>query len=103
MNMEKVLSPFTEEGKAQIIADRAEVRSLSYDEIKNKLERARDGANVHHVNKAIFYIDYMLTHDDFRYKHGRKVDRLDDLVYFAFHAMKYGTWRQLNEWMGGWF
>lgn len=101
--MEKYLSPFTEEGKAQIIADRAEVRSLSYDEIKYRLERSRDGANVHHVNKALFYIDYFLAHEEKRFLYGKKYDRLDDLVYFAFHAMKYGTWGQLKEWMGGWF
>lgn len=72
---------YTEEDIAKIKKDRADARSLSYDEIVFRLENVRNGANVHTVNKCIFYLNYFHNNEDARFKNGRHFDRLDELRY----------------------
>jgi hypothetical protein len=87
----------------QIKEDATNARQISYDELKNKLEFSRNGANVHTVNKSIFYINYFLNNEEERYKYSKNYDRLDDLRYAIFKAIKYNDWKQLSEHMRSWF
>lgn len=91
----------TEDEIAKLMADREECDSLSYDEIKRRLETAGGGANIHDVNKAKFWIDYYQKRDDLRFKYNKNYDRLRELCFMAFCAVKYDDWRELKEWMRG--
>jgi hypothetical protein len=87
----------------QIKENSNNAKQISYEELKNKLEFARNGANVHTVNKAIFYINCFLKNEEERYKYGKNYDRLSDLRYSIFMAIKYNEWKKLSEHMRSWF
>lgn len=91
----------TEEEIALLKRDKEEAKNTSYEMLKYNLEKASNGDRIHTVNKAKFHIDYMLKNKEYRFKISKKFDRLKELCFMVFCAIKYSSWKELDEWMSG--
>lgn len=86
---------------AEIKARSERAKQTDVVELINTLERERNGANVHTVNKAIFYLNYFTNNEEARYLY--KFDRLQDLKYAIVLALETKDYTKLSRHMNGWF
>jgi hypothetical protein len=82
-----------------------DAKTADTNELIYKLERERNGANAHAVNKAIFYLnEFSKEGSKTRFIHNGKTDRLLHLKCDIIRALRTKDWRQLSRgWMSSWW
>jgi len=91
----------TEEEIKILKDDRLESDNTSIDSIIYKLEKLGSGAKIHTINKAKFHLNYLSKNEKERFKFGKHYDRLSELMFEVFIALKYGEWKELEQYMKG--
>lgn len=76
-------------------------KQTTIEELISTLEKLSDGANVHTINKSIFYLKYFSTHETERYVYN--FDRLEDLKYEIILALEEKSFEKLSKHMRGWW
>lgn len=80
-----------------------EGKQANPDDLIFKLEKARNGANVHSINKAIFYLRHFQRNDKDRFIHNGTYDRLLFLKIDVIEALETKDWGKLGRMMSNWF
>lgn len=93
----------SDEQIAKIKALSEKARQMSIEELVLLLEKSSDGANVHTVNKAIFYLNYFSNSEDARYFYGKPYDRLHDLKCEIMQSLEEKDFDRLSRYMRSWW
>ena len=99
MNEERLMPP----EMLDILKNAKEADGISVDDFVYRLEVAKDGANVHTVNKAIFYLKEFSANEAERFKYSSNYDRLHELKCYVLSALKTNDFRKLSAMMRGWW
>ena len=94
---------FTEKEMQEIIEYSKQAKEITTDDFIYRLEQIRDGANVHTVNKAIFYLKHFSSNQAIQFQYGPHYDRLHELKTYIVEALDKKDFKKLSSMMGGWF